>query len=71
MSRTRRRMTPNYIPDWDTPKDKKKWFKPTKEFKKIRKAIRKAKERAAVRNAVAEKTEAIPEFPKTDMWEFN
>ena len=71
MSRTKRRVTPNPILDLETSKDKKKWFKPTKEFKKIRKAIRKAKERAAVRNAVAEKTEVIPEFPKTDVWEWN
>ena len=48
-------------------RDKKKWFKPSKAFKEAQKKGRKAKERQAIR----EDKEIIPEFPKTDVWDWN
>lgn len=48
-------------------KDNKPWYKPNKEFKQIKKRSRKAKEKQALRVGA----EIIPEFPKTDVWEWN
>ena len=67
MSHTYRKLT-----DWDfkaetATRDKKKWWKPTKVFKQIQKKGRKAKERQALK----EEKEIIPEFPKTDTWDWN
>jgi hypothetical protein len=48
-------------------RDCKKWFKPDKKFKTILKQKRKAKEKEALKLG----KEIIPEFPKTDVWEWN
>lgn len=68
MSRTYRGKTPIYDgTTWESTKDKKKWYKPGKIFKQLQKRKRKAKEKAAL---ILEK-EVIPDFPKTDQWDYN
>ena len=50
-------------------RDKKKWYKPDKEFKKVRKNSRKAKERSAIKKIKSNgdyENENIPEFKKDD-----
>jgi hypothetical protein len=48
-------------------RDGKKGFKPNKKFKKLQKQSRKAKEKMALRM----EKEVIPEFPRSDCWDFN
>ncbi len=68
MSRTKRKIYPPYERNsFDSDRDCKKWFKPPAKFKKLLKKKRKAKERQALRLGL----EVIPEFPKTDVWEWN
>ena len=63
MSRTKRK---DYYSD-EKVNDQKPWYKPDSKFKKILKKSRKAKERQALR----QDKEIIPEFPKTDVWDWN
>jgi hypothetical protein len=46
-----------------TTRDKKPWFKPDSTFKKIRKKVRKAREKRAFREE-----KEIPKFRKEDRW---
>jgi len=66
MSRTKRKADPVYGSTLDTTRDKKKWYKPTKTFKKLRKAKRRAKTKQAVRT-----NNEVPLFKKTDVWDWN
>ena len=52
---------------WHIQGDKKRWYKPGKKFKKLQKKSRKAKEKEAIRLD----KEVIPEFPKTNTWNWN
>ena len=67
MSRTFRKTYPPYEGWIDNKYDGKKFYKPTKRFKKLQKKSRKAKEREALKL----NKEVIPEFPKTDQWLWN
>lgn len=73
MSRTFRKTDPNYGLDFDTNRDKKKWFKPTKKYKKVEKSKRKAKEKQVIKNIKNVELDdiSIPRFPKTDTWNWN
>lgn len=67
MSRTNRKRTPYYQgTDFDTERDKKKWYKPNKSFKESRKQSRKAKEKEHFK-----KNEEHIEFKKDDEWDWN
>lgn len=70
MSRTRRSgfyIEANYGEDInDQTRDKKKWYKPDKPFKKKKKKGRKAKIKDAMRNK-----REIPTFKNTDTWDWN
>jgi len=46
--------------------DVKPWYKPPKGFKKSQKKIRKAKEKRAFREG-----KDVPEFPNSDVWDWN
>lgn len=48
--------------------DKKHWYKPDKDYKKVTKKIRKAKERAAMHK---KRYDNIPIFKKSDVWDWN
>lgn len=50
-------------------RDKKHWYKPNADFKRMQKKSRKAKERDAMRHL--DENEIIPDFPKTDTWDWN
>ena len=49
--------------------DSKPWYKPGKKFKNYQKQSRKAKEKESLRKI--DENEIIPEFPKTDTWDWN
>lgn len=66
MSRTFRKCDPNYGSIFDTNRDKKKWYKPVKKFKKVRRASEKAK----VKNALRNSTEIVLVFKKNDVWDW-
>lgn len=67
MSRTIRRDCGEYrSSDLDTTRDRKKWYKPGRIFKDLKKSRRKAKERMAFRMG-----KDVPDFPKTDVWDYN
>lgn len=65
MSRTKRKLYPPYGELFDTTNDGKKWFKPPKWFKKMKKSQRKAKEKDAFRHE-----QDAPIFKKTDGWDW-
>ena len=67
MSHTYRKFTPWDFKKEEATRDKKKWFKPTSTFKQCQKRKRKAKERQAFRD----EKEVIPEFRRTDQWDWN
>jgi len=50
--------------------DKKPFYKPDKNFKKIAKSKRKAKEKAAIKKLIDEKSEIVPKFPKQDIYDW-
>ena len=54
---------------WHIKGDRKSSAKPGAAFKEVAKSSRKAKERDAMRHL--DENEIIPEFPKTDTWDFN
>lgn len=68
MSRTYRkdRAGWDFFDSWKTASDTKKWYKPTKKFKKVLKNKRKAKEKQALRTG-----DEIPRFKKEDEWAWN
>lgn len=57
---------PERMSKWKKIRDKKPYFKPNSEFKKLRRRIRRAKERQAMRE-----NKLIPIFKKDDMWDWN
>ena len=65
MSRTTRYCASWYYWGAHAGRDQKPWFKPDKRFKKLKRR----RERAQVRNAMAAGKD-IPVFPKTDVWEY-
>ena len=69
MSDTIRKTRPNWE-SLDTNHDGKKWYKPVASFKRALKAQRRARERVGVQRLLAERTEVLPVFPKTDEWEW-
>lgn len=70
MSRTKRSgyyLEANYTNNInDSTRDKKKWYKPDKPFKKKKSRIRKAKIKDAIR-----KQKELPKEKKTDVWDWN
>jgi len=68
MSRTYREDTYYDLPEekWKRRRDKKKWFKPHKQFKNVLKSKRKARERNAFRNG-----KEVPRFRKEDVYDWN
>ena len=66
MSRTFRKVVPEYGEVYDTTRDKKKWYKSPKWFKKMRNKIRRAKEKDAL---VKEKE--LPKFKHDNDWDWN
>jgi len=70
MSRTKRSgfyIEANYGKDiYDSTRDKKKWYKPDKVFKKSKVKSRKAK----IKDAMVKQKE-IPIEKKTDVWDWN
>lgn len=52
--------------EWKALSDKKAWHRPNSKFKRRNKQGRKAKEKAAFRND----PDNVPEFPKTDQWDW-
>ena len=66
MSRTVRKVLPQYGEKYDTTRDKKKKYKPPKWYKKMKNKRRKAK----VKDAII-KGKEIPNFKHTDTWEWN
>lgn len=69
MSRTFRKKSPIYQglgKSWDTSQDKKKWYKPSKAFKKTEKQKRRAQEHQALQTE-----KEIPRFKKTDQWNWS
>lgn len=69
MSRTIRNRDPRYC---ETTRDKKDWQKPPSIFKRLRRKVRKAKEKDAMKH-ILEDVEAteIPRFKKDDVWDWN
>ncbi len=53
--------------EWKLKRDGKKAYKPNKKFKTLQKQSRKAKEK----QALLKDPDLIPEFPKTDVWNYN
>ena len=49
-------------------RDRKNWNKPDKDYKKVTKKIRKAKEREAM---AQKKYDCMPRFRKSDVWDWN
>ena len=70
MSRTKRSgyyLEANYDKDiLDSTRDKKKWYKPDKSFKKKKSRSRKAKIKDAMRKQIE-----LPREKKTDVWYWN
>lgn len=51
---------------YDSDRDKKKWYKPDKPFKKMKSRMRKAKIKDALRNE-----RELPKFYQSDQWDWN
>jgi hypothetical protein len=65
MSHTKRSIDPTYKDRFDTTRDGKKWYKPPKAFKKIKRRQEKAKAKQALRaGKEPERT------PKKDVYEY-
>jgi hypothetical protein len=58
-------------PDPKRNRDKKKWYKPGKSFKKAEARGRKAKERQAIKKINLGDDTDVPRFKKTDVWNLN
>lgn len=68
MSRTSRQESPSYKGHvLDTTRDRKKWYKPGKNFKKPRRSSEKAK----VKQAIKLEKEVFPIFKRNDVWDWN
>jgi hypothetical protein len=57
---------PERLEEWEKKRDRKPYFKPNSEFKKVRRRIRRAKEKQALRE-----NKEIPIFKKDDVWDWN
>lgn len=82
MSRTKRRDyyvdvdgEPCFGEEWRAKRDKKKWYKPNKNFKKPRRRSEKAKLNNEVKNALANNKDfdniMIDEVKNSDRWDYN
>jgi len=70
MSRTMRSYPDWYITSEKSGRDKKPFFKPTKEFKRARRQKERAKVKDALRHIEVEE-EVLPVIRKNDQWDWN
>ena len=69
MSRTKRKVCEEYKDSvFDTTRDKKKWYKPNKEFKKLRRRSERAKIKSKLNNG---NEEDIITYKRSDEWDWN
>jgi len=71
MSRTMRDSNHPWYPYAKGPRDKKPWWKPPSDFKKMKQAIRRAKAKQALREMIIPEEFINVQFKKKDMWDWN